>query len=114
MEKRHALQQMMKGFCPPERGDQDLRINTNGDIDMRTLPPQIQLSNLGILSHDGQMDTSEIGSGGRDVDIRNANFLTAFAGDSRDVDSRQLTTGLKRDVDIRQLFDSGGQTVSFY
>lgn len=94
--------------------DQDLRINSNGDVDMRTLAlPQLQLpqqqSNLEQSEKVQKLPQC-------DVDIRTSNFIRNFDTDIRprdletsklDIDSRNLNNLLPNgDVDIRQAFSS--------
>lgn len=89
----------MKGFYAEQ--DQDLRvsaINSNGDVDMRTL--QLHPSVL------AQVENNETKK--QDVDIRNTNFMMNFNVDAsstkQDVDARQSLTALaSKDVDCRRL-----------
>ncbi|KAK5638502.1 hypothetical protein RI129_012797 [Pyrocoelia pectoralis] len=81
----------IKGFYS-ERGDQDMRVNSSGDIDMRTLPPQL--------------NTQPVLQPLQDVDIRPV----------QDSDIRQLNVeapmDFTKDVDIRQIsqFDMASKT----
>jgi hypothetical protein len=88
--------------------DQDMRVNSNGDIDMRTLPPlaQIapqttQLMGAGVEEPSGDTETTNFT---QDIDIRNPNMLQF---DTKDVDIRQQTMDPRilatKDVDIRQI-----------
>lgn len=85
----------LKGFYAEQ--DQDLRvsaINSNGDVDMRTLqlhPP--------VLAHANTESEKK-----QDVDIRNTNFMMGFNVETKqDIDSRQLTALASKDVDCRRL-----------
>ncbi|KAK9875992.1 hypothetical protein WA026_011093 [Henosepilachna vigintioctopunctata] len=105
--------------------DQDMRINSNGDIDMRTLPPhpltslpQPLPSSLPLSTEISQIDASQHQNLSSDVDIRNLTpNLVNFASDvdirlqstfevnaisrmQSDQDQRFLGS---KDVDIRQL-----------
>ncbi|KAF5288696.1 hypothetical protein FQR65_LT11961 [Abscondita terminalis] len=74
----------LKGFYS-ERGDQDMRVNSNGDIDMRTLPPRLNLdtdirnstqdTDIRLLNLDNQVDFS------KDIDIRQ---IPQFTNDDND------------------------------
>ncbi|KAF5283194.1 hypothetical protein FQA39_LY17386 [Lamprigera yunnana] len=76
----------LKGFYS-ERGDQDMRINSNGDIDMRTLPPPLNSvpAPLTIVAQD-----TDIRNITQDTDIRQLNLDTKVDF-SKDIDIRQIT-----------------------
>ncbi|CAH1111810.1 unnamed protein product [Psylliodes chrysocephalus] len=95
--------------------DQDMRINSNGDVDMRTLPPSlanITTSNLPISSSiienqdiDFERYTREAGilqMPKQDVDIRSSNLLS-FPSATKDIDIRQQPLLATKDIDIRQI-----------
>ncbi|KAK4878780.1 hypothetical protein RN001_011286 [Aquatica leii] len=76
----------LKGFYS-ERGDQDMRVNSNGDIDMRTLPPRLN-----------PVIAPPVMAVAQDTDIRNV---------TQDTDIRTLNLDNKvdfsKDIDIRQI-----------
>ncbi|CAH0549008.1 unnamed protein product [Brassicogethes aeneus] len=81
--------------------DQDMRINSNGDVDMRTLavaPPLAKKQDFIDLEQYKREATANM-----DVDIRSS-MLRGFQGNS-DVDIRSMAT---KDVDIRQMAFFGG------
>ncbi|XP_008196132.1 protein suppressor of sable isoform X2 [Tribolium castaneum] len=77
--------------------DQDMRVNSNGDIDMRTLPPLGQIQPQ--VQAEEQAGDTEGSNFTQDIDIRNPNMLQF---DTKDVDIRQQMLASK-DVDIRQI-----------
>lgn len=81
--------------------DQDMRINSNGDIDMRTLPPLAQLDEPSSTEMESQNFT-------QDIDIRNPSMIQFDT--TKDVDIRHQILATK-DVDIRQIpvFDDGNK-----
>ncbi|XP_018571214.1 protein suppressor of sable isoform X2 [Anoplophora glabripennis] len=100
--------------------DQDMRIrNSNGDIDMRTLPPNLGPipnvpASISSESKSGELDLEKykreaglvIDSLKQDLDIRTSNILPYTA--SKDVDIRHQPLLLGKDVDIRvmpKIFD---------
>ncbi|XP_063923736.1 uncharacterized protein LOC135137894 isoform X3 [Zophobas morio] len=90
----------IKPFYTPQ--DQDMRINSNGDIDMRTLPPLTQIAPqtpmMGAAGEEPNVD-ADTNNFTQDIDIRNPNMLQF---DTKDVDIRQQILASK-DVDIRQI-----------
>ncbi|KAG5885421.1 hypothetical protein JTB14_036070 [Gonioctena quinquepunctata] len=94
--------------------DQDMRINSNGDIDMRTLPPPIsnitppKTSSVSI-SQDREIDLEQykreaglIGSPPKqDLDIRTSNLLSYPL--TQDIDIRHPPILAPKDIDIRQI-----------
>lgn len=86
-----------KGFYSEH--DRDLRVNSNGDVDMRTLAlPQLQLSQQQQQQQNRPSESTKDTS--RDVDIRNTNFIGHFDVDIRNMRDIETT---KKDVDTRQL-----------
>lgn len=73
----------IKGFYS-ERGDQDMRVNSSGDIDMRTLPPQ--LNTQPVLQPLQDVDIRPV----QDTDIRQLNVETPMDF-TKDVDIRQIS-----------------------
>ncbi|XP_057658605.1 uncharacterized protein LOC130895378 isoform X4 [Diorhabda carinulata] len=95
--------------------DQDMRINSNGDIDMRTLPPP--LSNLSTTkppisskvpdTQDLDLERYKREAGIlqipiEDEDIRPTSILS-FPLTTKDIDIRQPTLLSTKDIDIRQI-----------
>lgn len=81
--------------------DLDMRVNSNGDIDMRTLPPLAQLDEQPPTEMESQNFT-------QDIDIRNPSMIQFDT--TKDVDIRQQILASK-DIDIRQIpvFDDGNK-----
>lgn len=84
--------------------DQDMRINSNGDIDMRTLPsiPTTTTSNLSLNTDTPGSSLDQRDGYSKDVDIRSTNVLPF----TKDVDIRHAPLARyappTKDVDIRQ------------
>ncbi|XP_044261091.1 protein suppressor of sable [Tribolium madens] len=77
--------------------DQDMRVNSNGDIDMRTLPPLAQMQPQ--IQSEETSGENDVNNFTQDIDIRNPNMLQF---DTKDVDIRQQMLASK-DIDIRQI-----------
>lgn len=81
--------------------DQDMRISSNGDIDMRTLPPLAQITQQ--ITEETPTVEPDVNNFTQDIDIRNPNMLQF---DTKDVDIRNqmdLRLLATKDVDIRQI-----------
>ncbi|CAH1184639.1 unnamed protein product [Phyllotreta striolata] len=91
----------IKSFNYPQ--DQDMRINSNGDVDMRTLPPPKIHDNQELDLERYKREAGVPPAAKQDVDIRQMG-MPPFAAAAKDVDIRQQPLlAASQDVDIRQL-----------
>uniref|UniRef100_A0A6P7G112 Uncharacterized protein LOC114336436 n=1 Tax=Diabrotica virgifera virgifera TaxID=50390 RepID=A0A6P7G112_DIAVI len=103
--------------------DQDMRITSNGDIDMRTLPPsltslpppKLSLTNKFPDSHNIDIEKYKreagiLQSSKQDVDIRSS--ILPLSSSTKDTDIRHQSLLATKDIDIRQMPPAFGKSIA--